>query len=298
MVRSTESCIEIRNGRHPLQELLLKNFVPNDTSMNQTNRVHVLTGPNYSGKSCYARQVGILVYMAHIGSFIPCDEARISVVQSLFVRFSAIETCSVPQSSFQLDLSQMGTILHRAGKESLVIIDEFGKGTSPASGIALLAAVVKFLVEKKALAVITTHFLEIFSMQLIRDGEDGIKASQMVVEIPKNGRQMAYPVFRLTEGVTSSSAGLVCAKMARLRPAVLDRATEIVQASRNKRRVQPLTEIVRDSIRFTDTEKRTFRAFLRTEWSTATMEDIDSMLEAFKSDTTMERDTSSHSEYS
>jgi DNA mismatch repair protein MSH5 len=131
MLPREEKCIEIVNGRHPLQEIVLDgDFVPNDTSIDYDSRVNIITGPNYSGKSCYARQVGVIVYMAHLGSFVPCDTARISVVESILAKFSAIETCSVPQSSFQLDLTSMGTILRRAGPNSLVIVDEFGKGAS------------------------------------------------------------------------------------------------------------------------------------------------------------------------
>ncbi|GAX27184.1 DNA mismatch repair protein MSH5 [Fistulifera solaris] len=124
-----ENCIIIQNGRHPLQEILIDDtFVPNDACINSDHRVNIVTGPNFSGKSCYARQIGIITYMAHIGCFVPCDNAQISVVDHIYARFSGTETCAVPQSSFQLDLTQMGTILRRASPNSLVIIDEFGKG--------------------------------------------------------------------------------------------------------------------------------------------------------------------------
>jgi DNA mismatch repair protein MSH5 len=129
VVPAGENCINISNGRHPLQEIIIDgNFIPNNTATNATDRVSIVTGPNFSGKSCYARQVGLLVYMAHIGSFVPCDTARISVTEQILARFSSVETCSVPQSSFQLDLSQMGAILRRSSSTSLVLIDEFGKG--------------------------------------------------------------------------------------------------------------------------------------------------------------------------
>jgi len=156
IVPAVENCIQIRNGRHPLQEYIIETeFIANNTSADASNRVNVITGPNFSGKSCYARQVGILVFLAHIGCFIPCEEARISITDQILARFSSVETCSVPQSSFQLDLTQMGSILRRATPHSLVvsqsiltntkratwsltislsfivqIIDEFGKGTT------------------------------------------------------------------------------------------------------------------------------------------------------------------------
>lgn len=129
ILSSKEGVIDIENGRHPLQELIVNDdFIPNDTDMDNDNRVLVVTGPNFSGKSCYARQVGVLVYLAHVGSFLPCDSARISVMDQILVNFGDIETCSVPQSTFQRDLTQMAGILRKSSPNTLVLIDEFGKG--------------------------------------------------------------------------------------------------------------------------------------------------------------------------
>ena len=129
VVPAEEDCIRIKGGRHPLQECLIEDeFIPNDANVDRTNRVNVVTGPNFSGKSCYARLVGILTYLSQIGCFLPCEAAQISVVDQILARFSTTETCAVPQSSFQLDLTKMGSIIRRAGPNSLVIVDEFGKG--------------------------------------------------------------------------------------------------------------------------------------------------------------------------
>jgi DNA mismatch repair protein MSH5 len=129
VVDASEKKISIANGRHPLQERIIDTeFIPNDTHVDARCRVNVITGPNFSGKSCYTRQVGMLVYMAHIGSFLPCDSATISITDQILARINTVETCAVPQSSFQLDLTQMGTILRRSTPYSLVLIDEFGKG--------------------------------------------------------------------------------------------------------------------------------------------------------------------------
>lgn len=130
-----QNCIVIRKGRHPLQEIIIDtDFVPNDTAIDPTNRVNVITGPNFSGKSCYARQVGVIVFMTQIGCFVPCEEATVSVVDQILARFSSVETCSVPQSSFQLDLTQMGSILRKASSNSLVVScaqTHLGSVTSP-----------------------------------------------------------------------------------------------------------------------------------------------------------------------
>ena len=151
----SKKCIKIQNGRHPIQELVTETeFVPNSTSMDARCRVNVITGPNFSGKSCYTRQVrthklllialiyfvlilncvflpqvGLLVYMAHIGSFLPCERATISITDQILTRISVVDTCLVPQSSFQLDMTQMGMILRRCTPSTLVLVDEFGKGT-------------------------------------------------------------------------------------------------------------------------------------------------------------------------
>ena len=131
VVPANEKCVLIERGSHPLQELLLdpsNTFVRNDVGLDNTNRVNVVTGPNFSGKSCYARQVGMLVYMAQLGSFLPCQSAYISIFDRLLSQFSTVETCAVPQSSFQIDLTRMGAILRSVTPSSLVLIDEFGKG--------------------------------------------------------------------------------------------------------------------------------------------------------------------------
>lgn len=121
--------IQIENGRHPLQELILDDeFIPNDIKTDDERRVNVVTGPNFSGKSCYIRQVGVLVYMAQIGSFLPCDRAKLSIVNQILARISSAETCAVPQSTFQIDLTEMAAILRKSNPASLILIDEFGKG--------------------------------------------------------------------------------------------------------------------------------------------------------------------------
>jgi DNA mismatch repair protein MSH5 len=302
VVPAEENCINITNGRHPLQEIIIDgDFIPNHTATNATDRVNIVTGPNFSGKSCYARQVGLIVYMAHIGSFVPCDSARLSVTEQILARFSSVETCAVPQSSFQLDLSQMGSILRRSSSTSLVLIDEFGKGkshgvyreritlkhltlffmltgTSPASGIALLTAALQKLATTQCKAICTTHFLEIFSMELLRDGENGIKALRMAVQVPKTTEEIPAPLFKLEEGVASSSAGLVCAKMAGVKNAVIERATEIVQAVKDRRQVKPLPEILRSTLGLSPLTKDALGQFISTDWTGASDDELNHFL--------------------
>jgi DNA mismatch repair protein MSH5 len=243
MVEATTNQICVKDGRHPLQEVITeKEFIPNDVLVDENGCLAVVTGPNYSGKSCYLRQVGLLVYMAHIGSFIPCTEAKISITDHICARICTVETCAVPQSSFQLDLTQMASILLKCTFNSLVLIDEFGKGTSPASGIAILGAALKKLSQIRCKTICTTHFLELFSMNVIQDQTNGIKARRMAIHLPKDEEDGASPLFKLEDGVASSSAELICAKKAGVNYEVISRAKEIIQTMRERRQIQPMAK--------------------------------------------------------
>jgi DNA mismatch repair protein MSH5 len=243
MVEAATNRICVKDGRHPLQEVITeKEFIPNDVLVDENDCLVVVTGPNYSGKSCSLRQVGLLVYMAHIGSFIPCTEAEISITDQICARICTVETCAVPQSSFQLDLTQMASILLKCTSNSLVLIDEFGKGTSPASGIAILGAALKKLSQIRCKTICTTHFLELFSMNVIQDQTNGIKARRMAIHLPKDEEDGASPLFKLEDGVASSSAGLICAKKAGVNHEVISRAKEIIQTMREWRQIQPMAK--------------------------------------------------------
>jgi DNA mismatch repair protein MSH5 len=127
-------------------------------------------------------------------------------------------------------------------------------------------------------AICTTHFLEIFSMGLLQDGENGIKALRMAVQVPKTTEEIAAPLFKLEEGVASSSAGLVCARMAGVKNAVIERATEIVQAVKDRRQVKPLPEILRSSLGLSPLAKDALGQFISTEWNNASDDDLNHFL--------------------
>lgn len=273
---SDECSIYVENGRHPLQELVIDDeFIANDTMIDSVNRVNVITGPNFSGKSCYARQVGVLVYLAHIGCFVPCDRARITITDQILARISSVETCAVPQSSFQQDLTQMATILRRSTPRTLVLIDEFGKGTAPSSGIAVLTSALRKLSSIKCKVVCTTHFLEMFSLGLLKDGRDGIKALRMAVHVPTSDEDNPIPLFKLEEGVANSSAGLVCARMAGVKRSVVGRANEILGALRDGNPVQPIAAVKNNNSALQPTAKTALRLFLGADsWTNASNEDL------------------------
>lgn len=243
--------------------------------MDDESRVMIVTGPNFSGKSCYARQVGVLCYLAHIGSYLPCDSARVSVLDQILVNFGDVETCAVPQSTFQRDLTMMGGIMRRATPNTLVLIDEFGEGTAPTSGIAVMTSAMQHLAQTRCKVVCTTHFLEMFSLGLLEDSRGGIKAVQMSCHIPESDEDDAVPLFKLEDGVASSSAGLVCARMAGLNRKVVDRASEIIAALKEGRQVRPLPESVNANSPFQPNVRSAIRLFLAVDsWATATDEDL------------------------
>lgn len=177
-------------------------------------------------------------------------------------RISSIETCAVPQSSFQLDLTQMATLLRRSTPRTLCLIDEFGKGTAPVSGIAVLTAALKKLSALKCKVICTTHFLEIFSLGLLIDGRDGVKVLQMAVHIPDSDHDDAVPLFNLQQGVAKSSAGLVCAKMAGVHVDVIGRAREILGALKEGHTVKPIPAKLNSNSAFQPSAKAVLRHFL------------------------------------
>jgi DNA mismatch repair protein MSH5 len=244
-----EQGILIKNGRHLLQELTVDNFVPNDTFVNHAKNVALVTGPNASGKSVYLKQVGLIVYLAHIGSFVPCERARIGLVDRMFTRISSKETVSSPQSSFAIDLQQVSRMLSTRTHRSLCLVDEFGKGTAPVDGIALLAATVKDFVRHGCMAVVVLHFTEILNDGVL-SAEDLTKVASFRMEMletphAENGERYSKewgectPLFKLKHGVSSSSEGLPCAHSAGLSDIVLKRASVVKKCILEGKSISP-----------------------------------------------------------
>jgi DNA mismatch repair protein MSH5 len=163
-----ESVIIIKEGRHLLQELTVDGtFVPNDTFISADKNIALITGPNSSGKSVYLKQVGLLVYLAHIGSWLPCTKAVIGLTDRIMTRISSHESVAAAQSSFSLDLGQVAKMLKTHTSRTLCLIDEFGKGTTPVDGIALLATTIKHFTTSKAKAIFVLHFTEILHPDIL-----------------------------------------------------------------------------------------------------------------------------------
>ncbi|KAK9806091.1 hypothetical protein WJX72_001037 [[Myrmecia] bisecta] len=231
-----DNILHIKQGRHMLTEMMVEGcYVPNDTDMAEdSNRVQVITGPNFSGKSCYAKQVGLIVFLAHIGSFVPAAEATIGLTDRIFTRIASQETLSVPQSTFMIDLSQMSTMLRHATGRSLCIIDEFGKGTLTTDGVGLLCATLRHfsgaLQPPKVLAC--THFSEVLEEEnLPRCRQLTFLTMNVLADPLKSGAEQDKVVFlyRIVPGYAAPSFGVHCAQLAGLKPDILQRAVQVIE---------------------------------------------------------------------
>eukprot|EP00753_Platysulcus_tardus_P010092 PLAT2488.1.p1 GENE.PLAT2488.1~~PLAT2488.1.p1 ORF type:complete len:990 (-),score=501.39 PLAT2488.1:266-3235(-) len=261
-----DNVLLIRGGRHPLQELLVETFIPNDTALTPDSDggggCAVVTGPNFSGKSVYLRQVGLIAYMAHVGSFVPAEEAVIGPVDAILTRIASFDSVSLAMSSFGIDAAQVGGMLRRASARSLLLLDEFGKGTNSVDGAALQAAVLLALASGQQTdgrcpkVIASTHFHELFSSGVLDAGQPQIRLFQMEVLLADARGELTaaagstaaaalaggglLPLFRLVPGHASASHGLACAVRAALPQPVVDRAAEVLRLLASGQRIDAL----------------------------------------------------------
>lgn len=190
---------------------------------------------------CYFYSVGILVYLAHLGSWIPCEKAIVGLSDRLISRISSVETSFSPLSAFSLDLTQMGQLLRDQSPRSLCLIDEFGKGTAPTDGMALLAACIKYFAERSTKAVFVLHFTEVFTV-LDLPRYPNVETFRMVIHHERYGTEDAEdvcitPLYTLQVGISNSSGGIDCARSAGVNKGILKRAEEIKKCVENEARM-------------------------------------------------------------
>ncbi|WXJ94808.1 DNA mismatch repair protein MutS [Neomoorella carbonis] len=222
----TGMVIQIEQGRHPVVELVETHgsFVPNDTYLDQEQRVHIITGPNMAGKSTYIRQVALIVLMAQIGSFVPARRARIGVVDRIFTRVGAADDLFAGQSTFMVEMQEVANILRHATRRSLVILDEVGRGTSTADGLSIARAVTEYLHDVVgARTLFATHYHELVTLagQLA-----GVK--NYCVAVREEGEDITF-LRTIVPGSTDKSYGIHVARLAGLPAAVLKRAQELLE---------------------------------------------------------------------
>ena len=222
--------IDIKDGRHPLVERILTRnlFVPNDAHLDHTTcEIMLITGPNMAGKSTYMRQVALLTLMAQAGSFVPAREATISPVDRIFTRIGASDDLVSGQSTFMVEMNEVAQILKYATKDSLVILDEIGRGTSTFDGMSIARAVVEYI-EKKihAKTLFATHYHELTEME-----DDLVK--NYCVAVKERGKDVAF-LRRIVPGAADKSYGIHVARLAGLPKAVLKRADAILSELENE----------------------------------------------------------------
>lgn len=225
--------INIINGRHAVVEKALKNedFIPNDTILNNTtDRFLIITGPNMAGKSTYMRQVAIITYMAQLGSFVPADSAKISVVDRIFTRIGASDDLAMGQSTFMVEMQELSNILENATKNSLIILDEIGRGTSTYDGLAIAWATVEYVADLEKIGAKTlfaTHYHELIELD---QKIEGVK--NYSVEVKEKGDKVIF-LRKITPGGADESYGIYVAKLAGISNTVISRAKEILKYLEN-----------------------------------------------------------------
>ncbi|XP_009608754.1 DNA mismatch repair protein MSH5 isoform X4 [Nicotiana tomentosiformis] len=239
-----EDVIDIRNGRHVLQEITVGTFIPNDTKVSHEGRINIITGPNYSGKSIYIKQVALIVFLSHIGSFVPADAATVGLTDRIFCAMGS-KFMTAEQSTFMIDLHQVGMMLRHASPRSLCLLDEFGKGTLTEDGIGLLGGTINHFVScyDPPKVLVCTHLTEIFDNSCLLES-DRIKCYTMSVLSPdKDCADVEDIVFlyRLVPGRAFLSYGLHCAQLAGLHHEVLKRAALILDTLKNDNQIERLS---------------------------------------------------------
>ncbi len=228
-----DGVIDIKDGRHAVVEKAIKidNFIPNDVYMDQeSDRLLLITGPNMAGKSTYMRQVAIITYMAQVGSFVPATKAKISIVDRIFTRIGASDDLAMGQSTFMVEMQELSNILENATKNSLIILDEIGRGTSTYDGLAIAWATVEYVADKEKIGAKTlfaTHYHELIELE---GKVEGVK--NYSVEVKEKGDEVIF-LRKITPGGADESYGIYVAKLAGIEKTVIKRAKEILKELEN-----------------------------------------------------------------
>ena len=230
--------ISIRDGRHPVVEQFAKDafFVPNDTELDgKKNRFMLITGPNMAGKSTYMRQVALICIMAQIGSFVPAREARICVLDKVFTRVGASDDLAMGQSTFMLEMSEVAYILANATKQSLIIYDEIGRGTSTFDGMSIARAVAEYTLGKKigAKTLFATHYHELTTLEAECEG-----VVNYHIAAKKRGEGITF-LRKIVRGAADDSYGIEVAQLAGVPQEVTKRAREVLASIESEEPVIP-----------------------------------------------------------
>lgn len=218
--------ILIRDGRHPVVEYFIgrENFIPNDTHLTKTRPLALLTGPNMAGKSTYLRQVGIIVLLAHMGSFVPAKYASMPIITKMFARVGATDDIAFGKSTFMVEMSEVAKILKEADGSSLVLLDEIGRGTSTYDGISVAWATIEELIsrgENTPFTIMSTHYLELADF-----AKDNDRIQLLKVDVVERDGEVVF-LHKVVSGVSDNSYGLEVARLAGIPEHVIRNAEKV-----------------------------------------------------------------------
>jgi len=241
---SDDGALQIHNGRHPVLELARPDpsqpIVPNDTSLHRrTKQIALITGPNMAGKSTYIRQVALIVLMAHVGSFVPADKAMLPPTDRIFTRVGAMDSLARGQSTFLVEMSETANILNNCTEESLVILDEIGRGTSTYDGLSIAWSVVEYLHQhgtRRPLTLFATHYHELTALD---ERMERVTNLSVAVHEEPSQQRIAF-LYKIVDGATDRSYGIHAARLAGMPAATVRRANDILDMLQSGR--APLTQ--------------------------------------------------------
>lgn len=222
--------LKIDSGRHPVIEKIIgrESFISNDSSIEDSNSIHIITGPNMSGKSTYMRQVALICLMAHIGSFVPAKNATIPILDRIFTRVGASDDLAQGQSTFMVEMNEVSQILKNATKNSLIILDEVGRGTSTYDGISLAWSIVEYIHDYiGAKTLFATHYHELSELE---DVFNNVK--NYSIDVSESGDDVIF-LRKIVPKAADRSYGIYVAKLAKLPKQVVKRADEILKKLEN-----------------------------------------------------------------
>ncbi len=231
-----EPCLLIGAGRHPVVEARLQEtgapaFMPNDCRLDASNRMLVITGPNMGGKSTFMRQVALIVLLAAVGSFVPATACRLGPVDGIYTRIGAADDLANAQSTFMLEMTEAAAILHGATEQSLVLMDEIGRGTSTFDGLALASSIASHLHDKtRAFTLFATHYFELTELPAKHD-----RAANLHVSAVETGDDIVF-LHELQPGPASRSYGVQVARLAGMPPALVRQARATLEALEARQR--------------------------------------------------------------
>ena len=227
---TTDKTLNIVGGRHPIIEKINKSdFISNDCLLNDSDqRTIILTGPNMAGKSTYMRQVALITFMAHIGSFVPAESANICIVDRIFTRIGASDDLAVGQSTFMVEMIEVANILNFCTNNSLIILDEVGRGTSTFDGLSIAWSVIEYLSKNlNAKTLFATHYHELMKLESLYDG-----VKNYCISIKEIGGKLVF-LRKIMRGSATKSYGIEVANLAGLPNQIIDRAKELIKDLEN-----------------------------------------------------------------